>query len=104
MDKMLSCVGVLVLIVLALTINVLLDGFALATLWGWFVVPVFHVPSLSVIQAIGFGLVMTVLTKQFNESKSEKQSSTEAITRIFTYAVGIPLFYLCFGWVIHLFM
>jgi hypothetical protein len=45
--------GLPVLVGLAL----LWHGYALSVLWGWFVVPTFGAPSLTIPQAIGFAIV-----------------------------------------------
>ncbi len=49
----------------------LLDGWVLSKLWAWFMVPIFHMPALSVPQSIGIALVIGYLTKQYSNAKEE---------------------------------
>lgn len=49
------------------------SGLTLSVLWGWFVVPVFGAPSLSVAQAYGLALVVRVASGLKDaESKGDK--------------------------------
>jgi hypothetical protein len=77
--------GMFIYIVLALY-----RGLALSLLWGWYVVPTFDAPSLSVIVAIGLSIIVSMFTPM-SESKKEW---TEAFL---TSAVSTTI-YLVFGW------
>ncbi|MGC3984817.1 MAG: hypothetical protein QM777_08865 [Pseudorhodoferax sp.] len=46
------------------------SGLAVSVLWGWFVVPLFGLPALSIAQAYGIALLVGLLTHQ--ESKADK--------------------------------
>lgn len=78
-------------------INVLLNGFALKILWGWFIVPTFNVPGLSIPAALGFSVIVSLLTKQYLE---DKRSPRDKII----YHFSVPVFGLAIGWTFHLFM
>ena len=66
-------VGLVAFIVLALAWGAAWSGFTLSVLWGWFVVPVFGAPSLSVAQAYGLALVVRVASGLKDaESKGDK--------------------------------
>ena len=60
----LACVGLLVLAVVAIVVGAVMNGYVLSVLWGWFVVPVFSVPPLSIATAIGLSLAIGMLVKQ----------------------------------------
>lgn len=47
--------------VLAVIASMLLNGYAFSVLWGWFIVPVFGVPALSVMQAVGIATLISML-------------------------------------------
>lgn len=47
----LSCIGAIVLGLLAIVLGTIANGWALSTLWGWFVAPTFDVPSLTIANA-----------------------------------------------------
>lgn len=76
----------------------LLDGLALKMLWGWFLVPVFGLPTISLTQAIGVGIVIGFLTQQ-HIPRDEKQRR-----EMFIYTVIAPVTAVAVGWVVHLFM
>jgi hypothetical protein len=71
---------------------ILARGFVLTTLWGWYAVPVFGLPTLGIAPALG----LTVLLNYLLNHKKEGQS----LFGIF----GGALAALGVGWVIHLFM
>lgn len=49
---------------IAIPLGGILNGYAFAVLWGWFIVPVFHLPEIGIVQASGIGLVVGMLTHQ----------------------------------------
>ena len=74
-----------------------LRGFVLATLWGWFVVPVFQVPPVSVAKACGLALVVTLLTQGVSK---KDEDPVAAFQRAAVSAFIFPLFVLLIGRVI----
>jgi hypothetical protein len=72
----------------------LLYGGVLAILWRWFVVSTFHAAPLSVAQAIGVSLVVSIVIPSY----PDKRSSIE----ILAASVGKTLVLLAIGWVVHL--
>lgn len=90
-----------------MVISSIFNGYALSVLWGWFVVPVFHLPELSIVPAIGIAMVVSYLTYQENncEKEKEERGSFGEVIMLGTMAAIIkPLFALFFGWIVHLFM
>jgi len=83
-----------------LVVSSILKGYVLSILWGWFIVPVFSLPELTVVSAIGIAIVVSYLTHQYNENKGEGKSFDKRIAII----ILRPFFVLLFGWVVHLFM
>ena len=45
----------------AVLVGVLVDGFILKTLWGWFVVPTFSIPPLTLPMAAGLACMLLLL-------------------------------------------
>lgn len=74
-----------------------LNGFALSTLWAWFIVATFGVPVLSIPVAIGVCMIAAFLTKQYH--KDEREEST-----VYVYNVLRPLGALGAGYVVKSFM
>ena len=86
--------GLIVLMIVAY----LLNGVVLKLLWGWFMVPTLGLPVISLVQAIGIGIVISFLTQQHiprDEDEKKKLLVFEILKPVFTIAVG---------WVVHLFM
>lgn len=83
--------------------SIFLNGYTLSVLWGWFIVPIFGLPTLGIVSAMGFALVVTYLTHQADWTKDENKTSG-AVGRAFTVAVLKPLFGLLFGWVLLQFL
>jgi len=64
MNKKMSsegCVLALVWFVLLIVFGVILEGYVIKELWGWFIVPTFSAPILNIRSAIGIALVATAL-------------------------------------------
>ena len=74
-------------------------GFVLQQLWGWFVVPTFAVPGLSLPIAIGLWLTAGLLARQHVPSK-EGESFWMPYLRSFLS----PAFVLAIGWCVTRFM
>jgi len=81
------------------------NGWALATLWGWFIVPTFDVPTLSIPVAIGLAIVVGYLTKatpnldSVKESKSSREAAVDILAAMF-YSFLHPLVALGVGWIV----
>ena len=95
---------ILVLIVTGLEIvSSIWNGYVLTVLWGWFVVPTFHLPVLTLAPAIGIALVIGFMTHR-PDVKSDETPIGEKIIRASIDAILYPLIALIIAWVVHLFM
>jgi len=74
---------------------VLLRGWALSILWGWFAVPIFGLPPLGIAQAIAVALIVSFMTHQYVPSK-EKDNWGPAL-----FPIMMPLFALGIGWTVR---
>jgi len=86
-------------------LSTLFNGWVLSILWGWFMVPTFGLPTLSMPQAMGIALVVSYLTYHYNGVPAQEKEKTKA-EKIISVSMPIlrPLFTLGFGWVIHQYM
>lgn len=100
----LAIFGGIVGFVLLMTVSAIFNGYALSVLWGWFVVPTFGAPQLSIVAAIGIAMVVSYLTHQVNSCQKEKKKFSEELAGGVTLALLRPSFALLFGWIVHLFM
>ena len=78
-------------------------GFVLTKLWVWFIVPVFHVPLLTIALAIGLSLVIGFLTHQYMRNTDDRPMSDQVIES-FIHALMYPTMALLIGWVVTLFL
>lgn len=78
-------------------LHFLVMGLVLQTLWGWFIVPTFSLPELTLIHAIGIGLIMELYNEDLSDIKDkykEPLSTRLALTFI------KPMFLLFVGLII----
>ena len=95
-----TAIAALVGMPVLLTLASMLNGWVLTVLWGWFMVPTFHLPELRVAPAIGLAYVVGFLTDA-TPSEHEKSSSCSYILMSMVVRPVIALF---FGWIVSRFM
>lgn len=86
-------------------VGVVLRGWALSTLWAWFLVPI-GVPAIGIATALGISVIIGLFTVHLNNDKIKisNKSSPELIGNVLAKAIGGPLMSVFVGWVITLFM
>jgi len=94
---------VLLLGLAILVIGLIVKGYVLGALWGWFIVPVFGLPKLSVPSAIGIALIVSYLTTQKIETNNGDKGVSEKYGKQVIIAILYPLFILFLSWIIHQF-
>lgn len=91
-------------VVMAFVIGPILKGLVLCKLWAWFIVPVFHLPGLSIVYAIGIGIVLnTFMPSSFPKSDDKKKSATAMSMELILKPMLVPAVSFTFGYVVHLF-
>lgn len=80
----------------------LLHGFVLKTLWNWFVVPQFHLPSLGISAAIGISLILSLVVYRAEVPTDETVS--ERWTRLVGNEIFFTIMALLTGWITHHFV
>lgn len=70
-------------------------GFVVSQMWLWFVVPVFGLPLLPVIPAVGVTLLVSVLT---HETSTTAKDGTDVLG-IMVSSIANSLIYLFFGFI-----
>ncbi len=81
------------------TLGSLWRGYVLTILWAWFIVPVFHLPVLTLLPAMGVALLVGFMTADSTGMKDEDAMGSAITTEFLS-----PLMALGLGWIIHLFM
>lgn len=99
MDRPLK--GWLALLAIVLVTPVLvLNGWTLSALWGWFVAPVFGLPALGLAQAIGISTLVRFATY----TPRYKVTTVRAFADALLHAVLHPLIVLAGGWIVSRFI
>jgi hypothetical protein len=62
----------LLMLVLLLPIATIVDGWALSTLWGWFIVPL-GVPAIGIAHAFGISCTVSLFRSRFSTRKKEQE-------------------------------
>lgn len=99
-----GCFGISVALFIGTVLSTVVNGWALMTLWGWFIVPVFELPSLTIVKAIGVAMVISFLTKHHNLSEQKKGSTSEMISFLIGSSFVLPAITVLIGFIVHLFM
>jgi hypothetical protein len=99
-DDMMACLGVVIGFIL-IPLIAIFQGWVLTVLWGWFVVPTFRAPELSIPVAIGLTLIIGMF-KGYDLKTQEKSTDDKLVEAIAT--VAVPLVFLFLGWIVQLFM
>ena len=97
--------GYLFLVVIDIVISLLLNGWALSVLWGWFVASLLGVGELTFANALGLSLFTRMLSGFEREAKdqSEKSEVQKKLEDIFNH-LSYPVLCVGFGFVFHLMM
>ena len=90
-------VGLMLPMVVIMT---LYNGFVFMILWGWFVTETFGVHQLTLLEAIGLTIMISLLTTRTQIKEEYIDKSTLAIVSQFI----IPLVLLFVGFIVHWFM
>lgn len=96
--------GKFITIVLSFIITTLVGGFVFMKLWAWFIVSIFHLPSLNIIEAIGVMMIINYATHR-SSSKTEKSENpiNDFLSLVITNII-ISLLVLLIGWILSFFL
>jgi len=96
MDIKNTATALFVLIFLALAVYaVVASGFVISILWGWFVVPLFGLPALSIPHAIGITLIISMARAPQHQDKGSGESFSTKLSALFI----APWMALLIGWI-----
>lgn len=99
----LACLGAVLVVPITLVISYGLGGWVLSVLWGWFIVPLFDVSQITVLQAIGLTVVAGMFATRKADTKAEENPGKAILTSVL-WPVAYPLAALLVGWLVHLMM
>jgi len=75
-----------------------LQGLAISLTWGWFVVPVFPLPPINIVESIGIAFVAVAIKPSI--STSNESDLVEQFSRAFSQ----PLLVITFGYILTFFI
>ena len=78
-------------------LNIPFLALAFSLMWGWFIVPIFNLPTLNIAQAYGI-LLLVSLAKGTASGRNEHASTT--LERHLTHSLAI-IMPLVVGWIVH---
>jgi len=102
--KGLACIGVGFLGIFGIVVGTLFNGWSLTMLWNWFIVPLFDLPAMSIVYAIGISVLIGALSRPPEVDSSKKKETSDLIASVLTNALLRPLFSVFFGWIVTLFL
>jgi hypothetical protein len=99
-------IGGFLFIVVAFAYGVFVHGFVGHKLWAWFVVPVFHLEPISILQAAGLSFLCRLFTYEnpFALSSSMKGKDTSEIATQAITILLLPWISLLVGYIVHCLM
>lgn len=86
----------------ALVLSSIFRGYVLKVVWGWFIVPTFHLVPLSIASALGISLLVGFLTQDAPDN--EDKDFGEVFGKALINSLASSLVVLTLGWVYHLFV
>jgi hypothetical protein len=79
--------------------RIIARGYVLSVLWGWFVVPIFHLSPLSMSQAVAVCFLANFF-KEYNPATEQDKAKSQWLAQV----VYLPLLTLIIGYIIKAFM
>lgn len=91
--------GVIVFLAAIISFFAILNGYVLYKMWEWYVVPLFHLRDLTLIQAIALAFVIGAVFSKTSQYVPKKQQDSAYNQHIFAIALLGPLLSLAIGWI-----
>ncbi len=98
----LGCVGIIPVTIL----GIILKAWAIVTLWGWFIYPMWHIAVPSNKAAVGLSILFAAIHAPSTESKAEKNNDSAlwTVTKIYGRLVLSPVMSVAMGWLVNRWM
>jgi hypothetical protein len=94
------------------SVSSLIHGWAISTMWGWFIKPVFvNLPTLSILQSVGISLIFTLLQSsisttiyEINGTVNRNEDSIIRAIESSAKSIFVSVFIVCISWFWHQFI
>lgn len=93
-EAVLKLIGGAALFFIVVPVGIIWDGYVLSILWGWFAVPLFSLPPLTLANGIAVSVVIGFLTHQYFPTP-EGKTLERALYMFFS-----PAMCLLVGWIV----
>lgn len=80
-------------------ISIVLTGLVIKTYWEWFIISIFQIRPISIPEALGISLMISLLTLH-----SHKENNNKDLWEIILISLLSNLYYILVGYIIHLFI
>lgn len=99
-----TCLGIITSLIVLFVVGLLINGWALSTIWNWFVPPIFGLTALTTWKAIGVSMVISLFTGTNNLSAKTEDNYNKSYSEVFYTSllkvVLVPVFSVCAAWVV----
>lgn len=98
-----TCLGMVFSVALLGIVAAIANGWALVTIWNWFMPPIFGLVSLTLWQAVGVSMVFSLFVgvkNQTNTSDNKDKTFGEVLISSLITVLLTPLFTVSFAYII----
>jgi hypothetical protein len=101
-DTFATCLGYIFGIAVLIVVGTLLNGWALETIWNWFIPPIFGITSLTLWKAIGVSMVFSLFngTKPSSKDSNSGKSASDIFTESFITITMTPALTVVIAWIV----
>lgn len=104
-ETFVTCMGLIVSVLVVGIVAALANGWALVTIWNWFIPPIFGLTYLTLWQAVGVSMVFSIFTGTNNTQKNKSDTSNKSFGEVFVeslvLAILVPLLTVIFAYVVR---
>jgi len=93
--------GKFMIIIIVMIVTPLINGFVVMKLWNWFIIPIFSLQPLKLIEAIGFTIILAFITAKPSKNNKEEDFWDKLFESVL-YTILLGLFTLILGYVVSL--
>lgn len=92
-------IGQITMIIILAVLGAMSSGYAVSVMWGWFVVPTFGLPELSIPIAIGLAYILRLIVVPIPEVDGNKDFNS-LIGKAIASTFLVPAMFLLCGWIV----
>jgi len=105
LGSLIAIFGIALSVICITTLLIVIQGWVISTLWGWFIVPTFGLPELTIPIAMGIAMILSITnprSAKIIKSIKEKKEKAEMIEEI-TVPLIRPFLVVFVGYIIKTF-